>query len=386
MPIKNLIIEYGSRDKSYYISISKELSKLRHRSEILEFLDKNQYINLIIVNQLIKKLSSVDIGLCIELFNSLTKYDTAIYNSFISAAGKNGQFTEARKAFMDARGVNLVDIITYNSFIDAAGKNNQFDDAKEAFQEAKAKDLDDTFTYNSFIDAAGKNGRFDDARKAMMEARKKNLTNTITYATFIDIAGKHDRFDDARRAMMEAREKNLTNIVTYSTFIDIAGKNGRFDDAKKAFDEAQKKQLANEITYNNFIDAAMKNEHKADALALAEVYKFPCVDKCIEKGEIDFHYENASSIELILDYLIKKEAQTPLKIITGKGLHSKDNFSPVKEKFISYSKSQGIEFIQDKTNSGVYIINTLPKNIVLPFYSQHKKESVSANYESQCMQ
>nr|NGX40634.1 hypothetical protein [Candidatus Anoxychlamydiales bacterium] len=109
------------------------------------------------------------------------------YSSFINAAGKNGEFREAKVAFEEAKSNRLADFVTYSSFIDAAGKNGEFREAKDAFEEAKSNRLADFVTYSSFIDAAGKNGKFLEAKVAFEEAKSNRLADFVTYNIYINV-------------------------------------------------------------------------------------------------------------------------------------------------------------------------------------------------------
>ncbi|HEU64717.1 MAG TPA: hypothetical protein ENH96_04955, partial [Chlamydiae bacterium] len=81
----------------------------------------------------------------------------------------------------------LANVVTYSSFINAAGKNGEFREAKVAFEEAKSNRLADFVTYSSFIDAAGKNGKFLEAKVAFEEAKSNRLADFVTYNIYINV-------------------------------------------------------------------------------------------------------------------------------------------------------------------------------------------------------
>ncbi len=223
-------------------------------------------INIYVLNALIKRFPRISQQLYDVAVGS-EKADLVTFNSFITAAGKAGNFAAAQAAFEEAKRQRLANVVTYASFITAAGNADNFAAAQAAFEEAKRQRLVNVFIYNSFIIAAGKAGNFAAAQAAFEEAERERLANVVTYTIFITAAGNADNFAAAQATFEEAkRSRRLVDEFTYSSFITAASNTDNFAAAQAAFEEAKSEGLANVITYNSFIIAA----GKADNFAVAQ--------------------------------------------------------------------------------------------------------------------
>jgi len=249
--------------------------------------------------------------------------------------------------------------VTYNSYIDAAGKNGQFDEAQRAFDEAVQRKLANVVTYSSYIDAAGKNGRFDEAQRVFEAAIQERLANAVTYNSYIDAAGKNGQFDEAQRVFKAAIQERLANVVTYSSYIDAAGKNGQFEEAQRAFDEAVQRKLANDITYHVFIDVLVNRRNFKEAVNIFKSGKLPSTIRESKENNVDvldLHgFSHGSGIVAVSLHLQKISANiTRLKIITGKGHLETNNYLSFRENMQKYLKLyRNLEAKVDPKNAGV---------------------------------
>ncbi|OIN83564.1 hypothetical protein [Francisella sp. TX07-6608] len=142
---------------------------------------------------------------------------------------------------------------------------------------------------------------------------------------------------------------------TYNIFIKAANKYGRFADVQQAFTEAKNYKLANVVIYNSFIDVLMnsnltKIKKIEETNRLAQQHIYPNIDKGYERGIIDLHGQNESTTVLILRHYLKEkhsaDQQKTITFITGKGIHSKDNESIVRNTFLRFCKENKIKYIQ----------------------------------------
>ncbi|WP_162790174.1 MULTISPECIES: hypothetical protein [Francisella] len=204
----SIVIDYSNQNKGKYKKLSQTLKTKRSLNDINKFLRHNPNIDLVIANQLLHKLSFISYKDCKSLFQLIKYPDKYTYNTFIKAAGRNGEFKLAIQTFNDAKQKKQVNVVTYASFIDTAGKNGEFEQALQAFEEAKDYELANAVTYASFIDAAGRNGEFKQALQAFNDAKRYKLADAVTYASFINAAGKMVSLNKHYKHLMKLRMIN----------------------------------------------------------------------------------------------------------------------------------------------------------------------------------
>ncbi|AXH30717.1 hypothetical protein CGC45_06090 [Francisella opportunistica] len=75
---------------------------------------------------------------------------------------------------------------------------------------------------------------------------------------------------------------------------------------------------------------------------------------------IDLHGQNESTTDLILRHYLKEKhftgQQKTITFITGKGIHSKDNESIVRNTFLKFCKENKVKDIKIYNNQGIFII------------------------------
>ena len=186
-------------------------------------------------------------------------------------------------------------------------------------------------TYSSYIYAAGKNGDLAGAVAAFKQAKKERLANVVTYNSYIDAAGKNGDLAGAAAAFEEAKEKGLADVVTYNSYIDAAGKNGDLAGAAAAFKEAKEKDLSDISTYNVFIDVLIKAKKFDQAQPIFKQELLPIWQKSQKIDDkitnLDLHDLSEGAAQCAVQYLFNeiRPVQKNIKLITGKGLHSKSS-------------------------------------------------------------
>ena len=162
-------------------------------------LDKKIKITAKIFHQIIRS-KGIQKPALMELLNRAPNdfKNVYFYNSIIPYGKNRNLYDICLNAFKEAKEKGLANVVTYNSYIDAAGKNGDLAGAAAAFEETKEKGLANVVTYISYIDAAGKNGDLAGAAAAFEKAKKEGLSDNITYNIFIDVLIKAKNFDKAQ--------------------------------------------------------------------------------------------------------------------------------------------------------------------------------------------
>ena len=144
------------------------------------------------------------------------------------------------------------------------------------------------------------------------------------------------------------RDSIKPNEVAYTSIINTHCE--ELSQAVEFLKEMEDKGITpNEVTYNTIVSVFIDSE--ADNLAPYKIHlKSP-----ERKGKLyDFHgLMLGSALYWCKENIINEQVTCPIKLIVGKGLHSKDNEAKLKPAITGYLKKHGFSIDEIDTNSGL---------------------------------
>lgn len=192
------------------------------------------------------------------------------YAAFIRHGKKGGAFfTICETAFQEAIALKKYNSVIFNSFMTSAKLTGNFEKVVEGLEIAQKYKSCDTETFNIFMKAAGTD-RMEQVIEAYNSAVDAGLADIVTANTIIDLAGRQKMFDLARKVYEKWQDR--ADSYTYSSAIHLFGKMNRYDLSKAVYEEVKEKARSGKVKLNeyivgNYMSAANSAGFYAEAIA-----------------------------------------------------------------------------------------------------------------------
>ncbi|CAM6091036.1 unnamed protein product [Calypogeia fissa] len=162
--------------------------------------------------------------------------DRITYTALIDAYGKAGQLESAENMFMGMRSSDIqVDIMAYTAMVDAYAREGHHQKAEGLFKMMRESGIKPNhITYLALMDAYGKGGLPLAAQEVFLSMEKEgHQANVLHYSSLINAYGKVNMYAEAADVYKEMKRSNCEpNCVTLSAILTSITKCNSWDAAE----------------------------------------------------------------------------------------------------------------------------------------------------------
>ncbi|KAG6550411.1 hypothetical protein Mapa_008374 [Marchantia paleacea] len=305
--------------------------------------------------------------------------DQITYTALIDAYGKAGQCESAENLFKGMKGTRVqVDVMAYTAMIDAYAREGLHEKAQNLFQTMCNSGIrPNQVTYLALMEAYGKAGLPEEAKNVYMSMQSQGCqANVLHYSALIDAYGKAGLHKEAAGIYkMMKRAGVRPNLVTLSALLASATRCNSWDDAMtliaclqhtgtelerslctlllgeesvvvesalKRLEHLREHRQLRQSIYNSLMDVMWRFDMKAKSakvLAVCKQHGIYADEYTSAEWNVDLHGLSVGGAmtalmawlsEIYLAWLWGEDTPLKVRIITGKGKHSRSKTSALK--------------------------------------------------------
>jgi pentatricopeptide repeat protein len=343
-----------------------------------------------------------------ELLEHMTQHghepDRITYTALIDAYGKAGKWESAENMFMGMKSSHIqVDVMAYTAMIDAYASEGLHEKAESLFQMMRESGLrPNQITYLALIEAYGKSGLPLAAQEVFISLEREGYqANVLHYSSLISAYGKVSLYAEAADVYTKMKSSGCQpNPVTLSAVLAAMTKSTSWDDAKvllgcfqygeselelalhnlltadedlwepalQTLDKIRESKQLRQSLYNAVLDFMWRFEMKARAakvVTLANQHGIYTDQYFREEWCLDLHGLSVGGAmvailkwlnDLHVAWLWGEDVPARLRIITGKGKHSKAKTSALKDPAENLLRQLQAPFISKDEDYGGFLV------------------------------
>ena len=254
--------------------------------------------------------------------------------------------------------------------ITAWGRAREPQRALALLEEMKSRSVEpDVISFSAAISACGAGGQWERALSLLEEMQSRGLEpDVISFNAAISACGKGEQWERALSLLEEMQTRGVKpDVVSFSAAISACEKGGQWERALSLLEEMRTRGVKPDVvSFNAAISACEQCGEMAKAkLLYAQAVALRFLPR-MENGLIDLH-ELAAPVARVavtwsLDCLARGDTTLPdsgLRIITGKGNHSKDKVAvmkPAMEAMLASAGFAGLGATEDEQNTGMLVV------------------------------
>ncbi|KAL3678649.1 hypothetical protein R1sor_021605 [Riccia sorocarpa] len=305
--------------------------------------------------------------------------DRITYTALIDAYGKAGECESAENLFMGMKGSRVqVDVMAYTAMMDAYAGEGLYEKAEKLFRTMCDSGIrPNQVTYLALMDAYAKAGLPEEAKKVFnsMEAQRCQ-PNVLHFSSLIDGYGKAGLHKEAAATYREMKRSGVRpNLVTLSALLGVATRCESWEEALiliaclehsgtelerslcklllgeesvvwesalKPLEQLREPRHVRQSLYNSLMDVMWRfemTEKAAKVLAVCKQHGIYADEYTSAEWNVDLHGLSVGGAitallawlsEVYLAWLWGEDTPVRVRVITGKGKHSRSKTSALK--------------------------------------------------------
>lgn len=268
---------------------------------------------------------------CERLYNKAIQANLTILSSthdcVMSLANKKGRLDLVEKVYQQAKSMNQADTKLTNSYLDYAGRHKKIETAENEYENMKHSSAVDNYTFNTMLNLYGKNQQLLLAEKTYTDAIAANSADIFTHTTMLDIQGSIGSLEIARQIYDTLINNGTADTTTYNTMIKVLNRAGKYELVKEVYNSAKISGKADAFTHASVADSFVALGELDEARHAFAESKFTLQIRSNKENSyvIDLHELTYGCAYIgLYDFVKTKAEEMPnIRIVTGKGSHSK---------------------------------------------------------------